>query len=670
VTGCTSSPDFPVKNAAFPDARGSYDVFVTKLDTTQSGTNSLIYSTYFGGSNEEKGLDIAVDHTGSAHVVGWVRSMSDFPVTNQIPVMGGCRRGFLAKFSPTGTLAYSTFLAGTTSGWDTVANSVDVNAAGHSFVAGGTVDESFPTFRAYREFPEWFTCQCEGFLVQINTEIAGLPGLLYGTLFGGSFYDCISGVDVDDTGRAFVAGTTEFPTISGFPEKGHHPPMPAPNLECSFAAAFDTMYEGEDSLLYSIYVGGTHADYGRDIAVDGGGNAYVVGYTWSTNFPTFAAFQDTAGTNGCEGFVYRLENPIETSLPVPDGPGIFYIPRVARAVMSWVPADCRPVALDGLGQDKTLVTVLVPPFTNDVDAHLHLEWDGGKTNSNVHMITSNRTMIARSEQQNLVPLIAGTKGNKLLHLGELAVGQYPPGEHKLALIVTPAGAQDFSNSYRWEVDLTVPELSMPPLPDTNYVVTVTHGTNGSVTPSGNVLVPEGYNAAFHIVADPLYEILQILHDGSPMPFPDPTNVTFYLIGVTNDTSLDVQFTAQQTTKGTPYWWLAKHGWSNSFETWDLADTDMDTFPAWKEWVANTDPTKQESAFTIMEIRNEPDGSRSVIWRSSSNREYVVNWRTGVTASNDPFPDAISGDPPSNTYTDTTHSASTSGFYDVEVHIPE
>ena len=75
VTGRTSSTDFPIRNAPYPNFGGASDAFIVKLNA--SGT-ALVYATYLGGSNSDEGLSIAVDGTGNAYVTGDTYS-SDFP---------------------------------------------------------------------------------------------------------------------------------------------------------------------------------------------------------------------------------------------------------------------------------------------------------------------------------------------------------------------------------------------------------------------------------------------------------------------------------------------------------------------------------------------------------------------------------------------------------------
>ena len=77
VTGYTNSTKFPTMNAFQSSNGGGYDAFVTKLNPSGS---QLLYSTFLGGSGDEKGEGIAVDGTGKAYVTGYTGSTA-FPTT-------------------------------------------------------------------------------------------------------------------------------------------------------------------------------------------------------------------------------------------------------------------------------------------------------------------------------------------------------------------------------------------------------------------------------------------------------------------------------------------------------------------------------------------------------------------------------------------------------------
>lgn len=144
VTGDTHSSGFPTTSGAFDTSIGGGgfgDGFATKLNPAGS---SLLYSTFLGGSNFDAGYGIALDAAGDAYVSGATTS-ADFPTSSGAfdTTLNAGGDAFLAKLSPTGSIPlYSTLFGG--SGLD-VGLAVTVDAAGDSYVTGGTESAAFPT---------------------------------------------------------------------------------------------------------------------------------------------------------------------------------------------------------------------------------------------------------------------------------------------------------------------------------------------------------------------------------------------------------------------------------------------------------------------------------------------------------------------------------------------
>ncbi|RPI58259.1 MAG: hypothetical protein EHM56_02250, partial [Chloroflexi bacterium] len=119
------------------------DVFVARLDTSQSGAASLLYSTYVGGGGHESGYGIAVDPAGNATVTGKTVS-PNFPLVDPIQgAIGGNIDAFAFRLNAAGSaLDYATFLGG---GGDDVGEGVAVDTSGSATLAGWTGSMAFPT---------------------------------------------------------------------------------------------------------------------------------------------------------------------------------------------------------------------------------------------------------------------------------------------------------------------------------------------------------------------------------------------------------------------------------------------------------------------------------------------------------------------------------------------
>ncbi len=150
ITGETSlgfnGGDLPVVNAAqatcTPDSAGaqfcSDDAFLAKF--TPSG--QTIFATYWGGSGSESPTDVAVSPDGGATIVGSTSSF-DLPLVNpRFPraTSGNGGDGFLAKFSPTGSVVMSTYLDGNN------ALTAKYNSGGDLFVGGDGLGSFTPSY--------------------------------------------------------------------------------------------------------------------------------------------------------------------------------------------------------------------------------------------------------------------------------------------------------------------------------------------------------------------------------------------------------------------------------------------------------------------------------------------------------------------------------------------
>lgn len=116
VTGSTASSDFPTANSLQAASAGSTDIFVTKMKINADGTATLIYSTYIGGRDEDRGNSLAVDAAGNAYVAG-VTTSTNFPTANAFQTSFGSSAIFkstdsASQWSPRGNgLSASTVTA-------------------------------------------------------------------------------------------------------------------------------------------------------------------------------------------------------------------------------------------------------------------------------------------------------------------------------------------------------------------------------------------------------------------------------------------------------------------------------------------------------------------------------------------------------------------------------
>ncbi len=305
-------------NLGFPDTPGSFapceggGAFVAKLNPTGS---ELLYGGCIVGFNAE-GHDIALDSAGQAYVSG--STGAGFSTTSGAyaeEYNGGATDAFLAIVSSDGvTLTYATYVGGRDiecAGAEGC--NIAIDGDGDVYITGDTESDDLPTTAGAYDT----TCGTDGlcnddgsgvhqtpdaFLVKLNPAGNGAADLVYSTYLGGSGCDYACAVAVDGSENAYLTGMTasktDFPTTSGAFDQDH-------NGGYGDAFMLKLNPAGSD-LVYSAYLGGGGpGDYGKDIAVDGEGNAYAVGKTDSSNFPvTDGAFDTTLG--GTDAYVVKV----------------------------------------------------------------------------------------------------------------------------------------------------------------------------------------------------------------------------------------------------------------------------------------------------------------------------------------------------------------------------
>jgi hypothetical protein len=365
VTGFTNSTNFPVTAGSFQttyQGGASDDVFVTKLNSNGS---SLIYSTYLGGSNQDRGRGIAVDSSGNAYITGFTFSFN-FPTTAGAfrTSLQGALNAFVTKLNATGTaLIYSTYLGGIAN----FATAIAINDSGNAYITGTAIIPNFPTTPgAFQTAPlgadsafvaklsntgaslvysTYLAGQTTGRSIVLdsneNVYVTGVttslnlpvtPGafqtvrkgsqdafvasfnpsgtaLNFCTYLGGSGFGFIElglGIDIDSSSNVYVTGVTnssDFPvTPNAFQMK----------LNGTTNAFITKLSATGTTLLYSTYLGGNNQDTGIAIKVDNNDNIYITGSTNSTNFPVTSNAAQSSLSGSLDAFITKLSPSTST----------------------------------------------------------------------------------------------------------------------------------------------------------------------------------------------------------------------------------------------------------------------------------------------------------------------------------------------------------------------
>lgn len=302
VIGQTASSDFPTTTGAYDRVFNGGDVFVAKFDPDLSGSASLVWCTFLGGSNTEDGLGIVAD-SGGPLICGWTSS-DDFPlVNNGYLVRAGGMDGFAAWLNSAGNALNFSAVFGC-GGSDHV---YDLDVRGnHMWICGTTSngDAFYPGVSGRKSYGHTaYQSYGDAFAVQI--AFGSYPvSLGQVIILGGTATETARGIAVDESYVYLVGDTasSDFVTTSG---------------------AYDTTFSGDDStdkdvflakfdwgggMSFSTFVGSpAELSHGHAVSL-GSGGAYICGDTYG-DFPIVNGY-DTSRTHSYQssGFMAKVRS--------------------------------------------------------------------------------------------------------------------------------------------------------------------------------------------------------------------------------------------------------------------------------------------------------------------------------------------------------------------------
>ena len=318
IVGSTTSANYPTTTGAYSTTKGpAEEAFVTQLDPSQSGAAQLVYSTFLGGSGDDRAQAVSVAANGVITVAGSTTSAS-FPTTPGAYATSGSGNvdAFVSKLDPqlagNAQLVYSTLLGG--SDQDDPA-ALHVGSSGDITVTGTTVSSDWPTTTGAFDTTYAGASTVGGggdvFVARLDPALTGNAQLAWSTFLGASESEWGADLSIDAGGLVTVTGSTQS---TGFPTTAGAYGTALNGASAAFVATLDPTLSGNAQLVYGTYVGGQGWDRGHAVAVDATGQITIGGTASSFDFPTTAgAFSTNRGGGSFEGdgFITRLD-PSET----------------------------------------------------------------------------------------------------------------------------------------------------------------------------------------------------------------------------------------------------------------------------------------------------------------------------------------------------------------------
>jgi hypothetical protein len=292
ITGRTSSPGMATSGAFKTSVTGYYDAFLAKYNNS----GSLQWATYFGNGVYNSGLGVCTDTAGNVFITGETDGTGNGMATSGAyqTSRGGNDDAFLAKFSNTGSLVWSTYFGGLD--YDE-ALAVCTDISGNVYMTGSTTNSNLATSGAYKTS---VTGSSDVFIAKFKNS----GNLDWATYYGGSSYDIAYGINADNFGNVYITGETA--SSSGIATSGAFQPSFSGT---GYPDAFLAKFTVSGSFKWGTYCGTSVAYYeaGLGVATDRSGNVYMAGYTYSGGLASSGAFQTTVG-GYCDAYLAKFNS--------------------------------------------------------------------------------------------------------------------------------------------------------------------------------------------------------------------------------------------------------------------------------------------------------------------------------------------------------------------------
>jgi len=272
----------------------SGDAFLAKF----SSSGTLLWATYYGGTQNDWGMDVATDTFGNVYMAGATISTSGIatPGAYQATNAGGTEYGdcFLVKFNSSGTRQWATYFGGS---GDESGNGVATDNAGNVYITGLTSSASgISTPGAYQT-----VYSGGGLFSAFLAKFNGAGAVQWATYFGGSSQDEAWKVATDSSANVYICG--QAASTSGIATTGAYQTAFAGGGSDAFIAKFTT----GGSILWSTYYGGSSTDIAYGISVNDSGSLYLTGNALSTSgIATPGAYQTVNSSSLGDAFLAKF----------------------------------------------------------------------------------------------------------------------------------------------------------------------------------------------------------------------------------------------------------------------------------------------------------------------------------------------------------------------------